>query len=320
MVWKFGTGGIVRSCPSISNEIVYIASDDGFVYAIHAKDGGPAWKTDIGNAYPHEERVNLGTSPSPSGFDYRQSSPVFADGLIYVGSFDGNVYALDANDGKVVWKFKTGAKVRATPTIFNGVVYIGSWDGKSYALEAKTGKPLWYAPVQGQVQSTALVVDGMVITASRKASVQALDLQTGELVWEYSYGPNLWVESSPRLAGDKIIIGSSGSNTILGIDYKTGELAWMFSAGSFTWSTPLPIDDTVYIGGAGFNKQGYSGMFVLQVTNKNLPFNNVKRRVFSVLDTLENSGTISGVAGSPVMADGTLFFGALDGNLYAVKD
>jgi hypothetical protein len=94
----------------------------------------------------------------------------------------------------------------------------------------------------------------------------------------------------------------------------------MFSSGSFNWSTPLPVNDTVYIGGAGFSNQGYSGMFVLQVTDKNLPFDNVKRRVFSVLDTLEYSGTIRGVAGSPVMADGTLFFGALDGKLYAVKD
>ncbi len=319
MLWKFDTGGIVRSTPSIAGGLVYIASDDGFAYAVSAKDGKQAWKTDIGNAYPREKREALGNSPDPSGWDYLQSSPVAADGLVYVGSFDGNVYALNAADGKIAWTFKTGDKVRATALVSDGVVYIGSWDLQTYALDAKTGAKRWAALVSGQVQTTALLVDSMVITASRKAAVFALDKANGKTVWEYSYGQNMWVESSPRLSGDQVIIGSSGSNVVNAIDFKTGKLAWMFSSESFNWSTPLPLKDRVFVGGAAFNNPSNGGMFVLKVSDKGMPFNNVRRSIFSVPETLEYSGNISGVAGSPVLVDGMLFFAALDGKLYAVK-
>jgi outer membrane protein assembly factor BamB len=319
MQWKFDTGGIVRSTPSIAEGSAFIASDDGNVYAVNIQDGTQIWKTDIGNAFPREEREVLGNSPSPTGYDYRQSSPVFANGLVYVGSYDGNVYALAANDGKVIWTFKTGEKVRATPTIVNDVVYIGSWDKKSYALEASTGKLLWETPVYGQVQTTALVVDDLVITASRKASVQALNIDTGELVWEFEYGPNNWVESSPTLAGDKIVIGSSGARRVIALDYKTGKIFWSFSSEAFNWSTPLPVGNTVYIGGAAYQNPAKGALFVLKVSDQ-VVHPTIDRRIFSILETLEPSGEVNGVAGSPVMVDGILYFGALDGRLYAVRD
>ena len=74
----------------------------------------------------------------PTG-DRIVSSPVFADGVIYFGGDDGNVYAVDAANGRQLWKRRTGGPVAATPAVAGGVLYVGSYDGKFYALDTRTG-------------------------------------------------------------------------------------------------------------------------------------------------------------------------------------
>jgi outer membrane protein assembly factor BamB len=54
------------------------------------------------------------------------SSPAVANGAVYVGSIDYNVYALNAKTGAVLWSYTTGANVDSSPAAANGVVYIGS--------------------------------------------------------------------------------------------------------------------------------------------------------------------------------------------------
>jgi outer membrane protein assembly factor BamB len=62
------------------------------------------------------------------------SSPAFVDGLLYVGSGSGSIYAVDARTGQEVWSFKTKRPVYSSPVVADGVVYAGSTDGTLYAL------------------------------------------------------------------------------------------------------------------------------------------------------------------------------------------
>ncbi len=317
--WQFATGGMVRSCPAVGGGLVYIASDDGYAYAVHAGDGSPAWRTDIGNTAPVDVRANLLNNPSPRGYDYRQSSPVLASGRVYVGSSDTNVYALDAATGEVIWKRATGDQVRATPTVAGGVVYVGSWDERMYALDAESGDVLWQQPLSGEVQSTAVVADGLVYCASRKASVVALDASTGEVRWEHSYGTNMWVESSPRLVGDTVFIGSSASRFVLALDRLTGENLAVYVLGACAWSTPAVAGDTLYIGGTDTGEVAFAGLFALPIVNGRLVEDTPPQWMVRVRGTLDVSRNWCGVASSPVVADGAVFFGGLNGKVYAVR-
>jgi outer membrane protein assembly factor BamB len=319
--WKFTSQGIVRSRPAIAGELVYFASDDGYLYAVNAQSGTQAWHTDIGNSMPRDQREKLGTSTDPTGYDYLQSSPVVVDGQVYIGSLDGNVYALAADTGTINWTFKTGNKVRATPTVDNGSVYIGSWDRSTYALDALTGQLLWKTPpIGGQVQSTALVANGLVYTASRKASVVALDAQTGEKKWEYSYGNNMWVESSPQLKDGIIYIGSSGSRVVWGLDSRTGKAVTGFFSKAFHWSTPAIVDDTLYIGGTSFKGEvNKGGLFGLKLVDRKISDPNHEYWFFPVPEQETAEGNWSGVASSPIVQNGVIYFGGLDGKLYAVS-
>ena len=63
--------------------------------------------------------------------------------MVYVGSEDFNVYALNASTGAKLWSYTTGSWVHSSPAVANGVVYVGSDDGNVYALNASTGAKLW---------------------------------------------------------------------------------------------------------------------------------------------------------------------------------
>src|SRR5208283_4324334 len=71
------------------------------------------------------------------------SSPAVINGVVYVGSDDHYVYALNAATGAYIWSYKTGSSVDSSPAVANGMVYIGSEDHKVYALNATTGSKIW---------------------------------------------------------------------------------------------------------------------------------------------------------------------------------
>ena len=94
--------------------------------------------------------------------DVVDSSPAVVNGVVYVGSIDGNVYALDATTGAKVWSYKTDGYVQSSPAVVNGVVYVGSYDANVYALNATTGAKVWSYTTGGKVLTSPAVVNGAV--------------------------------------------------------------------------------------------------------------------------------------------------------------
>ena len=94
------------------------------------------------------------------------SSAAVANGMVYVGSFDGTVYALDARNGTLAWSYQTGGAIWSSPEVVNGVVYIGSTDDKVYALNAKSGVLLWTYSTGFYVYASPAVVNGVVYIGS----------------------------------------------------------------------------------------------------------------------------------------------------------
>src|SRR5436853_5199666 len=67
------------------------------------------------------------------------SSPAVAGAVVYVGSGDGNLYAIDQESGALKWKFPTGSRVASSPAVDGGVAFFAGYDGNFYAVEAATG-------------------------------------------------------------------------------------------------------------------------------------------------------------------------------------
>ena len=100
-------------------------------------------------------------------------SPAFVWGVVYVGSDDGYVYALDAENANC-----SGAARRAisfsSPVIIGGMVYAGSEAGYVHALDAESGALVWSSSVESPVQSSPIVIDGKVYVSTEYGHVYVL--------------------------------------------------------------------------------------------------------------------------------------------------
>src|SRR5581483_650555 len=205
--WKFQTGSRVTSSPAVAGGTVFFGSFDSMFYAVDAASGKLKWKFQTAG-----ERRFIGThlhgsepasEPMPDPFDFYLSSPAVSNGVVYFGSGDTNVYALDAATGSLKWKFKTADVVHASPAIADGTVFVGSWDSYFYALDAATGREKWKFKTgedpkihnQVGIQASATVADGIVYFGCRDSNFYALDENTGQKRWTMS-NHGSWVISS----------------------------------------------------------------------------------------------------------------------------
>jgi eukaryotic-like serine/threonine-protein kinase len=180
------------------------------------------------------------------------SSPAIVGGVVYVGSNDGNLYAIDQQTGTQKWKFSTGARVASSPAVANGLVYFGSYDGNFYVVAADTGKLRWKfrnaaerrfagTHLHGSVPegetmpdpfdvylSSPSVWNGSVYFGSGDGNVYALDATSGSPKWKFKTGDV--VHASPAIADGKLYVGSWDSY-FYALDAMTGKELWRFKTG-----------------------------------------------------------------------------------------
>ena len=119
------------------------------------------------------------------------STPAIHEGVVFIGSDDGNVYALDAEaSGAVLWAYATGAAVWAAPAVADGKVYVGSLNHWFYALDEGTGALVWsyYTGSTSRLESSPAVADGMAFVCDSSGEIFAFqsDIRINKELTEYS--------------------------------------------------------------------------------------------------------------------------------------
>lgn len=159
-----------------------------------------------------------------------------------VGSVDGNVYAIDARDGREVWRAPAGGAVRSSAAVDARRAYVGSFDGNLYALDAATGVEAWRSATGFEVVSSPVVVDDLVIVGSE--NLLAFDTATGDERWTFLTEQP--VVSSPASDGTAAYVGDNGGFVYaVGLD---GVERWRAGAGVAVQSSPVVVDGVVYVG------------------------------------------------------------------------
>ena len=217
--WNFKSRMPIASSPAVAGATLYFVSSAGALAALDTNTGKPKWV--FGAEFERKfEARNLHGYPSaaqtiPDAWDIFTSSPAVANGRVYFGSGDGNVYAVDAQTGVLQWKFPTRDVVHSSPAVANNIVYIGSWDSNLYAIDADTGQEKWSfkagedPAIHNQVgfQSSPTIVDGMVYVGCRDGHVYALDATTGRKKWDYPTSKS-WVIGTPAVRNGVVYVGS----------------------------------------------------------------------------------------------------------------
>jgi outer membrane protein assembly factor BamB len=226
------------------------------------------------------------------------SSPAVANGVAYVGSLDGNLYALNAITGALLWSYVTGAEVaESSPAVANGVVYVGSYDNNVYALNATTGAKLWSFATGFWVTSSPAVANGVVYIGSLDHTVYALNASTGAKLWSFATGAA--IESSPAVANGVVYVGSFDHN-VYALNASTGAKLWSFATDSDNPvpSSPAVANGVVYVGSTDYN------VYALNA--------NTGKELWSF-------ATGGVVWSSPAVANGVVYIGSMDGNVYALN-
>jgi len=112
----------------------------------------------------------------------------------------------------LLWSFKTGGPVKSSAAIVGGRVFVGSDDGDVYAIDLASGKKLWSFKAGGPVESSPLLLDGKVYVGSSDANLYCLRADSGAQVWKYATGDKIlgapnWCKS-PKGDATWIVVGS----------------------------------------------------------------------------------------------------------------
>ena len=347
--WAFQTEARVTSSPAVADGIVYVGSYDGSFYAIDAAAGTVRWKFATQGERRFAGKNLHGFLPAgeviPDPFDVYLSSPAVWRGVVYFGSGDGHVYALDAHTGRLRWRFTTGGVVHGSPAIEDGKVYIGSWDTYFYALDAVTGRMVWRfktgedAEVHNQtgIQGTGAVAGGRVFFECRDGHVYALDARTGKKQWAFDTKGS-WGMSSPAVRNGRVYFATADERRFHEVDAATGtevfslQFSWYFSAspavvGSFAyaanWDGRLMAIDLDTRAVAWVFQTDSSRVNVAKYTkpdgSMNYRASMVERFADDIGVQFSKIFTMGSFLSSPVVADRVLYVGSTDGNLYALQ-
>ena len=138
------------------------------------------WLTLAGIVLPNASRLVASQAKSAES---ATEWPMFHGGPALLGVAGGSLPAKLSS----LWSFKTGGAVRSSAAIAGGKVFIGSNDGNVYALALAHGKKLWAYKTGGPIEAAPLVLEGKVFAGSTDSSLYALEEDSGKLIWKYEF-------------------------------------------------------------------------------------------------------------------------------------
>ncbi|MCY2928388.1 MAG: PQQ-binding-like beta-propeller repeat protein [Planctomycetota bacterium] len=289
-LWRFPTGGPVRSSPVIAEGKVFVGSDDGAVYAIDLASGKKVWAAMTGGSV--------------------SAAPLYAGRRIYVGSQDRTLYCLSAASGGLIWKFATAGEIRAAAAwapdgpgpgrldTFDGKILVGSYDFKLYCLRASDGGKLWELPTENSINGTPALAGGRVVFGGCDNAVYVVNLADGHVLTRLPTGGEMaYIPASAALDGAQAFVANY-EGKLMRIDVAAGRIDWaMPLQESQEFCSAALTDALVLVGG---------GDGVLHCRDRR-----DGRKVWD----FPTGGPIES---SPVVVDGKVVFGSHDGRLYVL--
>ncbi len=225
--------------------------------------------------------------------DEIRGTPTVEGGMLYVGAYDNNLYALDAAKGQFLWKFATAGGVVTKPVLAENSIFFGSEDSKLYCLHAKTGKFSWSAQTEGPIRCSPKIAEGHVFVGSDDGCFYAINMSTYQKSWViHTEGP---VRSSPFLSNDLIYFGCE-ANEFFCVDYR-GTTKWRYVTKRPVTAAPIVADGIVY-----FSSQD-SNFYALDAKSG-----------WVIWRYRMEKGSVS----APAILGNQIFFGSADKYLYCV--
>jgi outer membrane protein assembly factor BamB len=271
------------------------------VVAVIASPSPADWPVFRGDA----TMTGVGTAKLPDQLEERwtfktgnaiEGAPAIVDGVVYIGSSDKHLYALDLATGKQKWKVKLGA-MKAAPAAKGGRVYVGTIDGVFFCVNAADGKIVWKYEADGEIQAGANFHGENVIVGSHDSNLYCFSPE-GKKVWTLAVeGP---INAAVAVVGDRTFATGCSDGILHVIDARNGKELGSIDLGGQTVTTAAVVGDWVY-----------SSMESNQVMAANL-------KTLKKGWTFEPQKRQQPFHSSPAVAGGLVVAGSRDKKLYAL--
>ncbi|MFW6056768.1 MAG: PQQ-binding-like beta-propeller repeat protein [Chloroflexota bacterium] len=203
--------------PAVVDSTVYVTTFDGQIFTLSADSGELGqwhYSADVGFV----------------------SSPLVRNGIVFAGSFDRTLYAIEVGSSAPLWTYQADNWFWATPIVSGDVLYAPNMDGKLYAFNMYTGDLVWSEPFDAgsAIAASPVIVGDNVVFATKEGDVFAVDMSTGE----GANVPNPDNEKATTL--DAVVIGAPvvheglvfflpQNNTVTAIDPVASKVEYEFS-------------------------------------------------------------------------------------------
>lgn len=244
-------------------------------------------------------RITLNSSKINPVWSFRcedelRGSPIIHNGIVYIGSYDNNMYALHARTGEFIWKYPTEGGVVSRPAAAEGNIYFGSEDKRVHAVSARNGKIIWTYYTEGPVRSSPHLAEGHLFVGSDDGFLHAVSAGSGRGVWRTdAYAP---IRSTPLVHNEAIYFGTEAGEFIC-LDFR-GAVKWRFKAKRAVTSSPFIAESFVYFTSLD------SILYALEA-----------KTGWVIWRYRMDKGSIS----TPCLAGDLIFTGSVDGNIYCIN-
>jgi outer membrane protein assembly factor BamB len=235
----------LAAAPVVANDTVYVMDTAATVHAFAASTGAERWKTSLGVKGDGNDSV-FGGGVS------------FDGGHLFATNGVGDVAALDAGTGSVLWKVRPSGPIRGAPTVANGQIYVITQDNQIYALNAEDGKTVWNQA--GSLENSGIfgaaapsVAQGTVVAGFSSGELTAYRYENGRAVWQDALSRTSMstavaslsdIDADPVIADGKVYaIGQGGR--MVALDIVTGQRLWELNIGGI--STPWIAGDWLFV-------------------------------------------------------------------------
>jgi outer membrane protein assembly factor BamB/tRNA A-37 threonylcarbamoyl transferase component Bud32 len=225
--------------------------------------------------------------------DEIRGTPALHQGMLFIGCYDNNLYALNAADGQFQWKYATEGGIVARPTIYDNNVIFGSEDHRLHVVSVRSGKVVWTYYTEGEIYSSPRIADGHIFFGSDDQDMHAVNVTSGRAKWKFA--TDAPIHSTPLVANEMIFFGTE-SGGFYAIDFR-GEQKWRFQSKRAVTSSPIIKGQAVYFSSVD------GTLYALDSKNG-----------WPIWKFRMGKGSIS----SPALADDFIFVGAADGFIYCV--